>query len=494
LRLSAIFVLSLFESVFSFVGEWFVSRPWFSLLLGVPALATGFAFLAVEPWHSFTSREQWADRYGRAGQMALGRGDLQAAAVYFRRLASLDMNSPAASYGMALTAERQGNIPLARSWMLRIAPETELGHPPAHFWLATDMMRRGSPLGVEDARILEHHLAQALRSPAHEPMARVHLARLHMLRGETIEAIRETERVVTRSPSLLLNLARLYAQAGRLGEARRAAIRASEYFEARTLAEPAEPLNRLSWATSLVMQERYEDARNVLTLGLSWPEPEPFHKALSGLYMHWLVATAMVDTPDLEQQLEFLSHALRHDDSNALALVMVCNLALGESPVAERAAKLLNEIPASGLAPDVVHLALGTRALHRGDRELALTHLKQAQQSNPRISAILNNLAWDLAHHDEPNLDLAVQFAEAAVQLFEHPEFRDTFGTILAKLGRAEQAVEQLEIALQGLPPRAEIHEKLGDLYQQLGRADLAAEHHRQAAELQTSRVPSESE
>jgi tetratricopeptide (TPR) repeat protein len=406
--------------------------------------------LAVEPWHTFTSREQWADRYGRAGQMALGQGDLQAAAVYFRRLASLDVNSPAASYGMALTAERQGNIPLARSWMLRIAPETEPGHPPAHLWMAVDMMRRESPLGVEDARILEHHLVQALRSPAHEPIARVHLARLHMLRGETIEAIRETERVVTRSPSLLLNLARLYAQAGRLGEARRAAVRASEYFEARTLAEPAEPLNRLSWATA--------------------------------------------DTPDLEQQLEFLDHALRHDDANALALVMVCNLALGENPLAERAAKLLNEIPASGIAPDVVHLALGTRALHRGDRELALTHLKQAQQSNPRISAILNNLAWDLAHQDDANLELAFQFAEAAVQLFEHPEFRDTFGTILGKLGRAEQAVEQLEIALQGLPPRAEIHEKLGDLYQQLGRADLAAEHHRQAAELDAAKTPGKPE
>jgi tetratricopeptide (TPR) repeat protein len=91
-----------------------------------------------------------------------------------------------------------------------------------------------------------------------------------------------------------------------------------------------------------------------------------------------------------------------------------------------------------------------------------------------------------LAHQDEPNLELALSFAEVAVHLLEHPEFRDTLGTILAKLGRAQDAVEHLEIALHGLPPRADIHDKLGDLYQQLGDEDAAAEHRHQAAELQS--------
>jgi tetratricopeptide (TPR) repeat protein len=310
-----------------------------------------------------------------------------------------------------------------------------------------------------------------------------------MLRGETAKAIEHTERLVTRSPSMYLNLARLYAQAGLTGDARRAAARASEYLEARTLEESGNPLNRLSWAASLVLQEQYEDARNVLTAGLSWPDPEPFHKALAALYMHWLSAKTEPENPDPVRQLEFLELAVQHDASNQSVLVMLCNLALGQHEVATRAAQLLDQVLERGTTAPIIHLTLGTRAMQRREREAALLHYQQAQQDIPQLPALFNNLAWDLAHQDEPDLELALSFAEVAVQLLEHPEFRDTLGTVLAKLGRAQEAVKHLEIAMQKLPPRAAIHDKLGDLYQQLGDEDAAAEHYRQAAELQTPAV-----
>ena len=189
------------------------------------------------------------------------------------------------------------------------------------------------------------------------------------------------------------------------------------------------------------------------------------------------------------RQLEFLELAVQHDASNQSALVMLCNLALGQHEVATRASELLNQVLERGAVAPIIHLTLGTRAMQRNEQEAALLHYQQAQQHIPQLPALFNNLAWDLAHQDKPNLELALSFAEVAVHLWEHPEFRDTLGTVLAKLGRAQDAVEHLEIALQELPPRADIHDKLGDLYQQLGDEDAAAEHYRQAAELQSPAV-----
>jgi tetratricopeptide (TPR) repeat protein len=489
LRLSLFYVLVPFESLFSFVADWCGSRPWFSLVLGLPAIFSGLAFVAVGAWHARTSQEQWADRYDQAGKSALNRNDFQAAAVYYRRAASLVPHSTAVNFGLALTAEQQGDLPSARRRMQRIAPETDAGYPPAHLWLAADLLRQESTLSPEGARALEHHLLQALRSRRDEPRARANLARLYMLRGETAKAIEHTEQLVARNPSMYLNLARLYTQAGRTGDAHRAAARASEYLQARTLEESGNPLNRLSLAASLVMQEQYEDAKNVLTAGLNWPDPEPFHRALAALYMHWLSAITGPEKPDPVRQLEFLELAVQHDASNQSALVMLCNLALGQHEVATRASELLNQVLERGAVAPIIHLTLGTRAMQRNEQEAALLHYQQAQQHIPQLPALFNNLAWDLAHQDKPNLELALSFAEVAVHLWEHPEFRDTLGTVLAKLGRAQDAVEHLEIALQELPPRADIHDKLGDLYQQLGDEDAAAEHYRQAAELQSPAV-----
>ena len=44
-------------------------------------------------------------------------------------------------------------------------------------------------------------------------------------------------------------------------------------------------------------------------------------------------------------------------------------------------------------------------------------HLEQARQRNARIPEVLNNLAWGLAQKDEPDLERALQLAEAAQRL-----------------------------------------------------------------------------
>jgi len=306
LRRAAAQAWKLPDVVLRFVVQWWSTRPWKSLLLGLPAIVFGLALLAVEPLHSRSLPGEWARRYDRAGMAALREGDLQAADVYFRRVAFLDEDSPAACFGLALTAERQEDLPRARRWMLRIAADSAAGYPAAHAWLAKDLMRRKTPLDAQGARVLEHHLLQASRSGAHALESRVNLAQLYMLGGETGKAVAQMERAAAERPALQLDLARLYALAGRSADARRVAAKAGEFFEARTQAEPDQPQYRLAWASSLVLQERHKEAVQVLTAGLKLADPEPFHKALGAVYLHWLAASTTPEKPNAARQLEFL--------------------------------------------------------------------------------------------------------------------------------------------------------------------------------------------
>jgi tetratricopeptide (TPR) repeat protein len=484
LRTAAWYVWILPDFVLRFVVQWWSTRPWSSLLLGLPAIVSGLALVAVEPWHNRALPGEWARRYDQAGMSALRQGDLQAADVYFRRVAMLDESSPAACYGLALTAEQQKDLTRARGWMLRIASETEAGYAPAHFWLAKDLIRHKTPLDPQDARVLEHHLQQAARSPAHHVESRVNLTQLYMLRGETDKAIAQMELASAERPALQLDLAQLYELGGRKADARRAAAKAGDFFEARTLAEPRQAPLRQAWAASLALQERYEDAVRVLTAGLSQPDPKPFEQALAAVYLRWMNSNTATKKPNAAEQLEFLERILQHDAANEQALVMLDKLALGTDESAVGAAELLKKILARGAAPAVIHLVLGTRALAAGDVQAGLMHLEQAQERNAKIPEVMNNLAWGLTQKPEPDLERALQLAETAQKLSQHPETYDTVGTILAKLGRHREAVTQLETALRVLPPRAAIHRKLGDLYEQLGDADLAAEHRRLAEEL----------
>jgi tetratricopeptide (TPR) repeat protein len=328
---------------------------------------------------------------------------------------------------------------------------------------------------------LQHHLRQATRNDVHQWDARVTLAQLYVAGKEPAKAIAELERVVAARPELQLDLARLYAQTGRTSDARLAASKAAAFFQARAAAEPDQPQHQLRWAASEVLRADYEQSVKILTAGLSRPDPQPFRQALAAAYLGWLDARRKEGKLNAAQQAEFLERIIEHDPQCAPALAMLAELATRQDEDVEQAAALLRRILARGAAPAVVHLILGTRALHQGNAEVGLMHLEQAQQQNARIPEVLNNLAWGLAQQEQPDLPRALQLAEAALKLSSHPEIHDTLGTVLAQLGRPREAVTHLERALRGLPARADAHRKLAALYEQLGDSELAAEHRRLA-------------
>jgi Flp pilus assembly protein TadD len=68
----------------------------------------------------------------------------------------------------------------------------------------------------------------------------------------------------------------------------------------------------------------------------------------------------------------------------------------------------------------------------------------------------------------------------------ENVEARETRGMILLQLGQWQQAVNDLELVLNGRPGSVDVHKGLAKAYQQLGNRRLAEVHRRQAESAST--------
>ncbi len=65
----------------------------------------------------------------------------------------------------------------------------------------------------------------------------------------------------------------------------------------------------------------------------------------------------------------------------------------------------------------------------------------------------------------------------------DHPYFRDTRGQILVKLGRYQDAIPDLEVALQAPELAKDVHRALALAYEGLGLKDLAEAHRLRAVD-----------
>jgi Tfp pilus assembly protein PilF len=109
---------------------------------------------------------------------------------------------------------------------------------------------------------------------------------------------------------------------------------------------------------------------------------------------------------------------------------------------------------------------------------------------DPFNAAAANNLAFILAERGE-RLVIALELAQRALDTdSSNASFLDTYGWVLHKLGRYEEASKYLERAVEASPhPSATLFEHLGDNYYSLGVASKAHYWWRRALEVDPSRI-----
>ena len=98
-----------------------------------------------------------------------------------------------------------------------------------------------------------------------------------------------------------------------------------------------------------------------------------------------------------------------------------------------------------------------------------------------------NNLAWVLANKEHADLDRALKIIESVLRDDDtDPIHRDTRGQIFVKQQRWNDALDDLEFALQSnqLSGNKQLHQALAQAYDGLDQKSLAAKHRDLAASL----------
>ena len=95
-------------------------------------------------------------------------------------------------------------------------------------------------------------------------------------------------------------------------------------------------------------------------------------------------------------------------------------------------------------------------------------------QHEPNVPTILNNLAIAIAEMKEGDLEKALSLIDIALtKLPKHAYFLETRGQILVKLKRWQEAISDLEVALEAKELRPAIYPSLAIAYAKIGAIDL---------------------
>jgi tetratricopeptide (TPR) repeat protein len=125
--------------------------------------------------------------------------------------------------------------------------------------------------------------------------------------------------------------------------------------------------------------------------------------------------------------------------------------------------------------PGVLLENFGTVAAMQEDWSNADTLLARAAAVMPDAAIIWNNRAVAVRKGFPQRLEESLQYADRAIELEDgNADFRETRGMIHYNLGNYEAAVEDLEIALNGVNRLELVKTTLVDCYRRLGNDSLA--------------------
>jgi tetratricopeptide (TPR) repeat protein len=465
------------------VWDWFESRNYWRLLLAVPAFL-GVAGVAAFAFYHWSWRAERAEgSCVELGGTAITSGQFQRAALAYQSLIRLrGTDDPDYLFRIARCFGELDRRPEAAAMFSTLAPLDRPGHVPAHLFLARALLstEAPSPHALGQAEV---HLQQVLKQEAQNPDARELLGRIYLTLGRWDEARKQLIEVVAKRPEVALQLAVTQKELGDDAGSRAWAGRAVKTFSAQCEEATGEnPRARLSWVNALTLLKDYPQAAAVLDTGRQKASSPLYDEALAQVCGLWATQLRTEQPTNRALRLQVLRQGLEAIPGNAVLLGELLRFVRVKGAEAEATRQALNRLLAGGRDAAWLHFCLGCLAQDSGDPAKAAFHLKTAFNAAPALANIANNLAATLGEARPPDLPLALPLMQAV--LARDPEnafYRDTRGQLLLKQGDAQAAVADLEAALPKLPDKTATHRALSAAYTKLGRADLAAEHARQA-------------
>ena len=247
------------------------------------------------------------------------------------------------------------------------------------------------------------------------------------------------------------------------------------------VAAPSNHSNPLLKVRDLLNEHQYSVAIAALQKQ-SAADPDPaYSSAMAQVYLAWIEATPLTKHA---QRLDLIRKGLSQDPDNQQLSALLLNAAHEKGPDGDAARQLLNQMIATAAGESIIqwNFLLGHDARLRGDQAAARQHLEKAAALAPARTEIQIELARIYALGDQADLERGLALMQPAVDKFpDNPDFRSIRGLILARLGRNQQAVEDLAFAAPRMQDPVETLQALAKVYDALGKPQLAEQQRRLA-------------
>src|SRR6185436_19715313 len=187
---------------------------------------------------------------------------------------------------------------------------------------------------------------------------------------------------------------------------------------------------------------------------------------------------------DWEARLKLLQQGLRYAPENQMLLKELVSLSRLNIAQGLTAREVLAKQLAEGKSVAIIHFLLGLDAWQRGQGDSARQHFVLAFDSAPLMPEVANNMAMILVVGEQPDFPRALAIIESVLNKWpNNPNFRETRGQVLVRMGRWREAVTDLEFALPLVHSPGGTHNSLAAAYRGLGMEHLALEHERLASQ-----------
>jgi tetratricopeptide (TPR) repeat protein len=451
--------------------------------ISLPAILAGVLWLVFAGLLLAWTRERIETQYSKVAKQALASRHYERACLAFERLLNTDRKpDPSHIFGLALSLQGLGQEEEAAALLGSIAPLNASGYVPAHLLIAKYILASPSP-NPSVLPTAESHLKWVLLAEPQNIEARLLLGGLYLKTGQWASAREQLQKAYPAGKEAALLLARVAAAQGDGPGAQKWAETAQSVFRAEVTAYPAAVLARARWAEATLMLGQFAEALDILKTGMMQSGDRIYREMASRVCEEWTKKVARESPADLGTQLSLIQSGLEYAPYNRellMRLVGLSHLSGKEADAARDRLKAL--LLAGGKDAAMLHFCLGSDAWQHGRLEEARQHFALAYELAPQMPHVANNMAMVLATGDPPDLPRALAIIQSLSDKFpDDPHVLDTRGQILVKMGRWQEGVKCLELALPSLSSKATTRKALAEAYGHLGLKELAEEHQRLA-------------
>jgi tetratricopeptide (TPR) repeat protein len=243
----------------------------------------------------------------------------------------------------------------------------------------------------------------------------------------------------------------------------------------------------------------YQEIIDTYREAKDWPQAtatakEAVQKLPNNRDLKMVLASQLADTgqPDAAlQQVKSLLTGKPEDREVSIALAQM-NSRLKRWPDAEEAINKADQLSAKPEDKQYTAFVKGSIYERQKKYDIAEDQFKRILTADPQNAMTLNYYGYMLADRGV-RLDEALSYIKKAVSLDPaNGAYLDSLGWAYYKLGKYEQAEENLSKALQHTPNDPTVQEHMGDVYQKTGRLRQAAAHWERAVTEWNKTIPAE--